>query len=296
MRWCIVVADDHGPEWAPSTKTGERPSPVQYSCLGGQSTLLQRALSRAGRIAPAARILVTALEEYREYWEPALWHIRAANRYVCDNRAASLLTGAAALLSVAAVSPSSIVTILPARCHVSREWILQRAIDHVTSLLPCIREGVATLGMMDIDEGIDEDYLIAGPAGPGFTVQGFARRPTAWVARHLKRQGAMVSSGIMIGYAGAFAAHITKHWPGLTLKLSRLAAAAAMAGEECELPLSLQTGVPKPVLQSLRWNPPAFAQRAFCVHSSGWSGLKSPRAAERISAFLAANAGLVGAA
>jgi hypothetical protein len=146
--------------------------------------------------------------------------------------------------------------------------------------------------MMDIDESLDEDYLIASPAGCGFAVQGFAHRPAAWVARHLKRQGAMVSSGIMIGYAGAFAAHITKHWPGLTLKLSRLAATAAAAGEECELPLHLQAGVPKPVLRSLRWNPPSFTQRAFCVHSSGWSGLRSPRSVERISAFLAANAGI----
>ena len=134
MRWCIVVADDHGPEWAPLMRAGERPSPVQYARLGGSSTLLQRALARAARIVPTARVLVTAMEEYREYWEPALWHIRPQNRYVCDNRAASLLTGAAALLTIAAISPSSVVTILPARCHVAREWILERALDHVTSL------------------------------------------------------------------------------------------------------------------------------------------------------------------
>src|SRR5580704_12785768 len=120
-RWCIVVADDHGPEWAPMVADGKKHSPVQYSGFGGSATLLQRALHRATRVAPASQILLTALEEYREYWEPNAWFLRPEHRFVCDNRAASLLTGAAALLSIAAKSPSSVVTVLPARCHVLQE-------------------------------------------------------------------------------------------------------------------------------------------------------------------------------
>jgi mannose-1-phosphate guanylyltransferase len=290
-HWCIVVADDHGPEWAPTANVEDSPAPAQYSRLGERSTLLQRALNRAALVAPAARVMITALEEYRQYWEPALWCVRPQNRFVCGNRAASLLTGAAALLSITTASPSNVVTILPARCYVAREDVLRLAINHALSMLPRVSEGVATLGMVDMFEGIDEDYLVSarGKAGPGLAVEGFAHRPTAWVARRLRHQGAMVASGIMVGYAGAFAAHISKHWPGLTLKLTQLVAGACAAGEECEVPMGLQAGVPKHVLRSLRWNPPSFPQRAFCVRGCGWSSLKSAQAVERVSTWISAS-------
>lgn len=288
-RWCIVVADDHGPEWAPMVAAGKKHSPVQYSGFGGSATLLQRALHRATRVAPASQILLTALEEYREHWEPNAWFLRPEHRFVCDNRAASLLTGAAALLSIAAKSPSSVVTVLPARCHVLQEWILSEALERALTRLPGLAEGVLTLGMIDAAEGIDEDYLVAAraPVGAGFTVQGFARRPTSWVARHLRDNGAMIASGIMIGYAGAFTAHISKHWPGLSLKLLKLIDSAYRAGAECEVPMDLPRGIPKPVLKSLRWQPPSFPQRAFRVRGCGWSGLKSAHSVAKVSSYLA---------
>jgi mannose-1-phosphate guanylyltransferase len=289
MRWCVVVADDHGPEWAPAIQIGEQPSPVQYSRLGESSTLLQRALQRATRIASPSQVMLTALDEYREYWEPSVGSIRPEHRFVCGNRAASLLTGAAALLSIAAASPSSVVTVLPARCYVSQEWILSAAIELALLRLPGVTEGVVTLGMIDANDGVDEDYLLGGraPRGLGFVVQGFARRPTSWVARHLREQGAMIASGIMVGYAGAFAAHISKHWPGLTLKLLNLIDTAWSAGMECEVPMELPRGVPNVALKSLLWQPPSFSQRAFCVRGCGWSGLKSAHAVAKVSTFLA---------
>jgi hypothetical protein len=232
--------------------------------------------------------VVTALEENREYWEPSTWFIPPVNKFVGDNRAASLLMTTAALLAIAAKNPSSIVTILPARCHVERESILSAALIQAVALLPLVEEGVITLGMLDIHEGVDEDYLVGcrAKAGPGFAIQGYARRPIPWVARHLKQQGAMVASDILVGYAGAFAAHISKQWPGLTRQLTNIVAAAAAASAECEVPMDLQRGVPSSVLRSLRWRAPTFAQRAFRVHRCGWSGLKSPQAVERLCSFL----------
>jgi hypothetical protein len=90
----------------------------------------------------------------------------------------------------------------------------------------------------------------------------------------------------MIGYAGVFAAHISKNWPSITNKLSQVISTAAAIGEECEIASSLNRGVPLAVLHSLRWHPPAFPQRAFSVLSSGWSGLKSPRSIARRLEFL----------
>ena len=105
-----------------------------------------------------------------------------------------------------------------------------------------------TLGMVDIDEGVDEDYIVVGRArtGRSLAVDGIARRPTAWVARHLRRQGALVSSGIMIGYASVFAAHILKNWPGISERLTTLAAMAGAAKLECEIPTTCNVECRRP--------------------------------------------------
>lgn len=288
-HWCIVLANDTAPEWMPYGARELRSAPVQYGCFDGRVTLLQRALHRAASIAPASQILLTLLEEYRDRWDPTLWCVRSDRRFVSDKSTNPLLASAAAILSIASVSPSAIVTILPARCYVGHERILVEALKRIVSELPHISEGAATLGMLDIDEGVDEDYIVVGRdrAGRGLTIHGIARRPTAWVARHLRRQGAVVSSGIMIGYADAFAAHIAKHWPEVRRRLMALVEAASTDRVECRIPSSLHNRRPGAVLKSLRWHPPAFAQRAFTVCDSGWSGLKSPHAVARIAEFIA---------
>jgi len=282
-HWCIVVADDHGPEYVPTLLGGTNKWPVQYCGFGESATLFQKALRRARQIAPAAQILVTVREANRECWEPALWFIRPECRFISATRMMSPLTTAAALLSIAADSVSHVVTILPARCYVANEWILSAALHRLRAMLPRIPEGVGTLGMIDIDDGIDEDYLV--PCGtrldPVVAVQGMARQPAGWVAGQLRQHGAMVASGILTGYAGRFAAHIVKHRPTLASALTKFMCAAA--GGENRLSADIYREVSRSVLRSLRWWPPAFPQRAFPVYRCGWKGLHTVRAVARIS-------------
>ncbi len=285
-HWCVVVADDHGPEWMPAVNPSKRPAPVQYCGLGDSTTLLQKALHRAARIAPATQVMVTTIDGHREHWQPALWSVRPQHRFVGDSRLTSCLTVAGALLSVAAESPYHVVTVLPAKCYVTHENVLFGALQNAYTNLPLTPEGVVTLGMVDIPDGIDEDYLVPGRAkdSPHWIVQAMARRPVPWVVRHLREHGAMTASGILIGYAGVFAAHVAKQWPGLTVKLSRAIARAVTSGTECRVPAALRDGVPGAVLRSLGWCAPAFSQRVLRVQHAGWSGLRSPRAIARISA------------
>ncbi len=287
-RWSIVVADEPAPEGLSYGALELKSVPVQYCRLGDSATLLHRALHRAHSVAPVSQILVTVLEEFRERWEPMLWFQRPDSRFVSERRAGLRLSVAAAILSIAERSPSSIVTLLPARRYVAHEWLLRRALRYAAAELPYIPEGAATLGMLDIDESLDEDYLVVGraAAGTGLAVQGIARRPTAWVARHLRREGAVVASGITIGYAGVLAAHLSKQWPGIASKLVQLVSATTAAQVECEIPASLLEGVPHTLLKSLKWSPPTLPQRAFTVCRSGWSGLKSPQEVTGIMDFL----------
>ncbi|HTV98370.1 MAG TPA: hypothetical protein VME42_20435 [Steroidobacteraceae bacterium] len=281
--WCVVIADDHGPEYVPLVRGAAKTSPVQYCGFGEPTTLLQRALHRAKQIAPAAQILVTVREENREHWEPALWFLQPERRFVSATRATAPLTAAAALLSIAADSPSNVVTILPARCYVAREGILAAALIRLRAALPEIPERVGTLGMIDIDAGIDEDYLVpyAGQVGPGCAIQAMARQPARWVAQHLRQHGAMVASGILTGYAGFFAAHMAKQCPGLTAALA--GSMRAGPGGERALCAGVHRKLPRHMLGPFRWWPPTFPQRAFRVHRCGWQGLHTARAVARLS-------------
>jgi hypothetical protein len=286
-RWCIVVADDHRADR--TIGPGRRPAPVQYCRLGEGATLLQRALHRAAELVPSSQVLVSAFEEHRDLWEPAVWFIRPEKRFVSVSPQASQLSVAAAILSVAARSTSDVITILPARCYVAHEGILRRAMNHALTELPAIPEGAVTLGMLDLEEGVDEDYLLVRRArsGRSLRVDGFARQPVPWVARRLRQHGALVASGILMGYAGVFAAHISKHWPGVSKKLTQMIAAAAGRGEECKIPSVVNRGDPPALPHSLRWRPSAFQQRVIGVCHSGWSGLKSPQSVARMVEFLA---------
>jgi hypothetical protein len=289
-RWCIVVADDHRADRAVGLE--RQSAPVQYCRVGEGATLLQRALHRATAIAPNSQVLMSAFEEYRGLWEPSVWCIKPERRFVCEGPHAAQLSVAAAILSVAARSTSDIITILPARCHVVHESILRRALNYSLAELPGIPEGVVTLGMLDPEVAVDEDYLLVGRAraGRALRVEGFARKPVPWVARRLRQHGALVASGILIGYAGVFAAHISKHWPGVSKKLTQLIASAALRGEECKIPSGVSRVDPPALPDSLRWRPSAFRQRVIGVCHSGWSGLKSPQAVARLVEFLRSSA------
>jgi mannose-1-phosphate guanylyltransferase len=287
--WCLVIADDHGHEWAPVLDTHEGPSPVQYARLGGSTTLLQRALARATRVSPASQVMVTVLGEYREFWEPSLWFVRPEHRFVCEGRAESTLTASAAVLKIADASPSNVVIIAPARVHVLRESILAAALERALCALPSIPEGVLTLAMIDDACAVDEDYLVLDRPSirSAALVLGVARRPNDWVANHLRLQGAMIASGVMIGYAGVFAAHISRQWPGLARMLNQAAHTATAVSAECEISSRLSSRISRPTLASLRWQAPTLRQRALCVDGCGWSGLRSARAVARTHDYLA---------
>src|ERR1700736_5628294 len=187
-RWCIVVADAAAPDWIVSENADAHSAPIQYCGLGEPTTMLQKTLHRARRIADATRILVTVAEAHRSHWEPALWFTRTEHRFLSESPGWSSLTTAAAVLSIAARTPSASVTILPARCYVADEWTLTVALHTALSKLPFVADGVVTLGMEGGASEVDEDYLMVDdqPDGPPLVpVSVTAWPPTARAAPHL---------------------------------------------------------------------------------------------------------------
>jgi hypothetical protein len=286
-RWCIVVADAAAPDRVVSGNSEAQvaPAPVQYSGFGEPTTMLQKALHRARRIARANRILVTAAEVHRSHWQSALWFIPAEHRFVSESPGWSSLTTAAAVLSIAARTPSAIVTILPARCYVEDEWTLTVALHTALSNMACAADGVVTLGMAGAASEVDEDYLLVDEppdGGPIVPVSVTARRPMDWVTRHLVGRGALVASGIFIGHADVLAAVLYKYWPKPTHQLLRHLARSFSTGVENRLPAGLVEqalrAAPQSFWKHLRWMPLRALRVAYC----GWSSLRSGRAIDQI--------------
>jgi hypothetical protein len=276
--WAVVVGDDHGSQ-AP---------PAQYCSHNGRRTLFQESLQRALRIAPASQVMVTAADVCRFHWEPALWFIRPEHRFISAELGMSWLTTAAAILAIANRAPDSIVTLLPAGCFVSHEAILSEAVDKALSLLPLVPESVISLGMLDLDGGIDEDYLVPHKGDRQFVqpLVGIARRPTPWIAHHLRAEGALVASRVICSYARTLAAHVSSVWPGLTSTLLEHIRAGAPKRHDGGVRMMVPKGLPKAILRTRQWYPPALPQRALRVTACGWSGLRTARAVARLGAFL----------
>lgn len=287
-RWCIVVADAAAADRLIGDNEAQAaPAPVQYSGFGEPTTMLQKALHRARRIAGANRILVTAAEVHRSHWQPALWFIPPEHRFVSESPGWSSLTTAAAVISIAARAPSAAVTILPARCYVDDEWTLTVALHTALSNMACAADGVVTLGMAGGASEVDEDYLLVEDppdGGPIVPVSVTARRPLDWVARHLAGRGALVASGIFIGHADALAAVLYKYWPKPTHQLLRHLARSFTAGVENRLPATVLDEALRAAPQSFWKHPPWMPLRALRVAHCGWSSLGSTRAIDQILA------------
>jgi hypothetical protein len=287
--WAIVIADDHGAESVLPQSCAGQATPVQYSALNGKRTLFQDAVQRAMRVAPASQVIVTALDAYRHYWEPALWFIRPEHRFISTAPAMSWITTAAAILAIAYQSPDSVVTLLPGRCFVSHESVLSAAIDRAISLLPAVPEAAISLGMQDLDCGIDEDYLVPrkGEREILQPLLGVARCPVPWIAHYLRAEGALVASRITCSSARTLASHICLVWPGLASRLLEQIQAStpqpADGGIRVQVPLTLSRAA---MLRSRQWYPPALPQRALRVRACGWSGLRTGRAVAHVRSFL----------
>jgi len=283
-RWCIVVADAAGPEWPVSEDINVQSAPVQYCGLGEPTTMLQKALHRAIRISHPARVMVTAAEVHRSHWQRALWFMRAEHRFVSESPGWSLLATAAAVLSIAARAPSALITILPARCYVSDEWTLTVALHRALSAPSFLADGIVTLGIVDAELGVDEDYLVlsAPDDRPTVAVAFTAQKPMEWVARDFVRRGALVATGIYIAYASALAALLYRYWPTLTHNILRNLKQSYVRGLENRIAPLLAQEALRAASRPFWDRPPWLTLRALRVAHCGWSSLSSTQAIEGI--------------
>jgi|SRR5580692_4945376 mannose-1-phosphate guanylyltransferase len=273
-RCCIVVANDERSErlsgsldqYALSTR------PAAAVTMG----FLRLAARRARKLASPANVLVCAQEADRRTWEGPFWFTRHANRFISDRDTPISLSTAGALLSIATKDPSCLIAVLPSEFWVARESVLIEAIEKSFSQMHLMPESVATLGMIDSHHAGHEDYLVVGPNNvqKGAVIQARVNRPETRLAKQLTTEGAMVASGILLGYAQAFAARINKYWPHLARELIRTVESDCLPGAERKFSTDSFQQIPRSVMNSIRLSPPTFPMRAFRVQGSGWCSRK----------------------
>ena len=233
---------------------------------------LRLAARRAKKLSSPANVIVSAQEGDRRTWEGPFWFTRATNRFISEQGTPISLSTAAAVLSIATRDPSCPIAILPSDFWVSRESVLTEAIEKAFGQLQAMPESVATLGMIDSHPGAEEDYLVVGPrdAQKGAAIQARINRPERRLAKQLIREGAMVASGILLGYAQAFAARINKYWPHLAQELIHTLEKDPAAEVERKFSAFAYRQVPRLAMHAVRLSPPTFPARAFPVQGSGW--------------------------
>jgi mannose-1-phosphate guanylyltransferase len=271
-RCCIIVAND---------KQVKQVSTA--SCEGGSGStaavtmgFLRLAVRRARRLSSPANVLMCAQEGDRRTWEGPFWFTRPGNRFIAEPGTPTSLSTAAAVLSIATKEPRCPIAILPSDFWVARESVLSEAIENAFEQLQGMPESVATLGMIDRHPEGHEDYLVVGPHHPqkGAAIQARINRPERSVAKQLASAGAMVASGILLGYAQAFAARINKYWPQLAQELIRTLRKDCVADVERRFSAFAYRQTPRLVSESVRLSPPTFPARAFAVRGSGWCSRK----------------------
>jgi mannose-1-phosphate guanylyltransferase len=268
-RCCIIVANDKHSEGPATRSVLERTSGSAAAVSVG---FLRLAARRARRLSSPANVLVCAQEGDRRTWEGPFWFTRPVNRFVSEPGTPTGVTTAAAVLAIATKDPSCPIAVLPSDFWVARESVLTEAIEKAFGQLQAMPESVATLGMIDSHSGGLEDYLVVGPhhAHKGAVIHARINRPERRLAKQLISEGALVASGILLGYAQAFAARIDKYWPHLAQEVIRTLKRDCAADVERKVSALSYEQVPRPVLQSVRLFPPTFPARAFAVRGSGW--------------------------
>jgi mannose-1-phosphate guanylyltransferase len=268
----VIVANDKQQERL-STSFMQRASVSAAAMTMG---FLRMAARRARQLSSPANVLVCAQEGDRRTWEGPFWFTQPANRFISEQGTPVSLSTAAAVLSIAAKDPSCPVAVLPSDFWVARESVLTEAIEKAFGQLRAMPESVATLGMIDSHHEGHEDFLVVGPQHPekGAAIQARINRPEKRLAKQLISEGAMVASGILLGYAQAFAARINKYWPHLAQELGNTLKNDAIGDAERKFSAFAYRQVPRLVLQSVRLSPPTFPARAFAVRGSGWCSRK----------------------
>lgn len=271
--WALILAAGDGPRVRSLREpaTGAR-IPRQFCAFGGEVSLLQRTLRRAGTMVDSGRIAAVVNRAHRRWWTPELAGL-SRDRIVVEPRGRGTAMGTLLpLLHIARRDPTTHVVILPTNHGVVDEARLRVAISRAFGVAD--DDAVILLGMTPERAEPSVGYIV--PSGPSRELTPIARfvdKPPPTAARTLVEAGALWNSSIFVGRVHAFLELFEATLPELLSGLRRLVDNPHPDGVDLE---DFYEYVPSRDLSRDVLEPGIARLRVLRVPRCGWVDLGAP--------------------
>jgi len=197
--WAVVLAAGDGTRLSTlTTDSAGNAVPKQFCSLDGGRSLLEEAISRAGRVVPAERVYVMVGDQHRRYWAGLRWAMRETNILVQPGNRGTAHGILLAVLSILARDPFARILFLPADHHVRDESVLAGAARTAVTRVGNEARGLALVGIEPEEPDPDLGYIVPGRmlGHDTFSVLRFVEKPDPVRARELLCAGALWNSFI----------------------------------------------------------------------------------------------------
>jgi mannose-1-phosphate guanylyltransferase len=279
QRWGLVLAAGEGSRLRTLTTDARGvATPKQFCSLDGRSTLLGKALERAGRLVPSRRTAIIVASEHREWWKTELSSVSGPVVVQPRNRgtAAGVLLP---LLEILDRDAEATVLVVPSDHFVANESRLARAASSAFARVERRADEIVLLGIAPDAPDSEYGWIVPGAdAEDGFRrVATFVEKPPAERARELERAGALWNSFLFVARARTLVEIYEQRLPRLVhaLRWARERPEERLAAAYLALePLDFSREVLEGAEDRLR---------LLAVPACGWSDLGTP---ERVAACL----------
>ena len=197
--WAIVLAGGEGKRLQAFTTLRDGVTvPKQFCHFRDERTLLGTTIDRALAITPRDHVVVVVVEAHRDWWEPVVAHLPAANVLSQPANRGTAVAILHALVHIHLSDPSPRVIVMPSDHDFDDETAVTRCVRRAIGTTEIYPSEVVLLGIAPTH--LDADYgLIVPGAGTRQTsrqVRAFVEKPTLTAAAQLTRAGALWNSFI----------------------------------------------------------------------------------------------------
>jgi mannose-1-phosphate guanylyltransferase len=205
--WALVLAGGDGIRLQSLTQliAGAR-IPKQYCRILGGRTLLETTLWRIAPLVATERTLAIINRDHLAIARSQLRSLDTRNILVQPR---NLDTGPGVLVSMIELArrdPDATVAIFPSDHYVRESGAFRGTIERMYRVVAALPEKIALLGARPEHPDSGYGYITPGrPVGPDldtFAVLAFHEKPTAGVAAHMVRRGALWNSLVMVAHVG----------------------------------------------------------------------------------------------
>lgn len=216
--WVIVLAGGNGTRVLGATFGGQRlDRPKQFSCFGGDRSLLQTTLERASRVTELARVVPVVCTHHREWWESEFRQVPTDNVLAQPANRGNALAILHALIHILQRDAEPLIVILPSDHAVDDERALLSALKRAVETAAGLPRDVVLLGITPEHADAEYGWIVPALGDPdsALPVRLFVEKPPPGTAAELMSQGALWNSFIVASTGLGLLEVFTLTLPGL---------------------------------------------------------------------------------